>query len=68
MYSADAAVSSTADAIRNLFVAQGWMPYGKAGDSDFFKQNAILATVDRLVRARAGREDHDPVFESTDFG
>ena len=29
---------------RNLFVAQGWVPYGKAGDSDFFKQNAILAT------------------------
>jgi hypothetical protein len=44
MYSADAAVSATADAIRNLFVAQGWVPYGKAGDSDFFKQNAIVAT------------------------
>ena len=44
MYSTDAAVPATADAIRNLFVAQGWTPYGKAGDSDFFKQNAILAT------------------------
>ena len=44
MYSTDAAVPATADAIRNLFVAQGWVPYGKAGDSDFFKQNAILAT------------------------
>ena len=44
MYSTDAAVPATADACRNLFVAQGWTPYGKAGDSDFFKQNAILAT------------------------
>ena len=45
MYSTQADVAATADAIRNLFVAQGWVPYGKAGDSDFFKQNAILATV-----------------------
>ena len=44
MYSTEATVPATADAIRNLFVAQGWVPYGKAGDSDFFKQNAILAT------------------------
>ena len=44
MYSTEAAVTATADSIRNLFVAQGWVPYGKAGDSDFFKQNAILAT------------------------
>ena len=44
MYTTDAAVPATADAIRNLFVAQGWVPYGKAGDSDFFKRNAILAT------------------------
>ena len=44
MYETDAAVPATADAIRNLFVAQGWVLYGKAGDSDFFKQNANLAT------------------------
>jgi len=44
MYSTEAALPATADACRNLFVAQGWTPYGKAGDSDFFKQNAILAT------------------------
>ena len=43
MYTTDAAVPATAEAIRNLFVAQGWVPYGKAGDSDYFKQNAILA-------------------------
>jgi hypothetical protein len=44
MYDTEAALPVTADACRNLFVAQGWTPYGKAGDSDFFKQNAILAT------------------------
>ena len=44
MYTTDAAVAATADAIRNAFIAQGWVPYGKAGDSDYFKQNAILAT------------------------
>jgi hypothetical protein len=44
MYTTDAAVPATAEAIRNLFIAQGWVPYGKAGDSDYFKQNAILAT------------------------
>ena len=44
MYTTDAAMPATADAIRNLFVAQGWVPYGKAGDSDYFKQNAIVAT------------------------
>ena len=56
MYDTEAAVPATADAIRNLFVAQGWVPYGKAGDSDFFKQNAILATVTvSSAPARAGR-------------
>ena len=44
MYSTDVAVPATADAVRNLFFARGWVPYGKAGDSDYFKQNAILAT------------------------
>ena len=44
MYSTEAAVSATADACRNAFLAKGWVPYGKAGDSDFFKQNAILVT------------------------
>jgi len=44
MYSTDVAVPATAHAIRNLFFGQGWVPYGKAGDSDYFKQNAILAT------------------------
>ena len=44
MYATEAAVSATADACRKLFLAQGWVPYGDAGDSAFFKQNAILVT------------------------
>ncbi len=44
MYATEAAVPATADACRNLLVAQGWVPYGDAGDSAIFKQNAILAT------------------------
>jgi hypothetical protein len=44
MYSTDATVAATADAIRNLFVAQGWVSYGDAGDTAIFKQNANLVT------------------------
>ena len=44
MYETAAAVPATADACRNLFVAQGWVPYGNGGDSAMFKQNAILVT------------------------
>ncbi len=44
MYSTEATVAATADACRNLFVAQGWVPYGDAGDSAVFKQNANLVT------------------------
>jgi hypothetical protein len=44
MYSTDAAVPATVDTCRNLLVAQGWVPYGNAGDSATFKQNAILVT------------------------
>lgn len=38
---ADAPVDKTAEACRKLLVAQGWEPYGTAGDSQFFKQNAV---------------------------
>jgi len=44
MYETEAAVPATVDACRNLFIAQGWVPYGDAGDSAVFKQNANLAT------------------------
>ena len=44
MYETAAAMPATVDACRNLFVAQGWVPYGDAGDSVMFKQNANLVT------------------------
>ena len=44
MYETQVAVAATADACRNLFLAQGWVPYGDAGDSAFFKKNAMLVT------------------------
>ena len=40
----EAAVPATAAACRNLFLAQGWVPYGDAGHTAIFKQNAILVT------------------------
>jgi hypothetical protein len=44
LYSAEAAVPATTAACRNVFLAKGWVPYGVAADSAFFKQNAILVT------------------------
>jgi hypothetical protein len=44
MYETAAAVPATADAVRNSFIAQGWISYGDAPDTAVFKKNAILAT------------------------
>ena len=44
MYTVDTTVPATAEAIRNAFVAQGWVPYGKDPDTPIFKQNAILVS------------------------
>jgi hypothetical protein len=44
IYATEAAAAATADSCRNLFVTQGWVPYGTAGDSAIFKQNANLVT------------------------
>ena len=54
MYATEAAVPATADACRNLFLAQGWVPYGDAGDSAVFKQNAILVTATVVGRTAQG--------------
>jgi hypothetical protein len=42
------------DTVRKLFLAQGWMPYGSAGDSAFYKQNAILVTATVSVAPAQG--------------
>lgn len=42
MYVTDASVEETKSAVRKLLSAEGWQPYGSAGDTQSFKQNAIL--------------------------
>ena len=37
----DASVDETAATVRKLLLDQGWQPYGTAGDSMHFKQNAV---------------------------
>lgn len=54
MYATEAAVPATAEACRNLFLAQGWVLYGGAGDSAEFKQNAIVVTATVSVAPAQG--------------
>src|SRR5262249_42292541 len=41
VYQTDAARDDTAKTCRELLLARGWQPYGTAGDSLIFKQNAV---------------------------
>lgn len=43
------AAEKTAGALRKLLTAQGWQPYGAAGDTQFYKQNAVLLTARAAV-------------------
>jgi hypothetical protein len=45
MFLSTAPVPVTKDECRKLLTAQGWQPYGTAGDVQFFKQNAVRLTV-----------------------
>jgi hypothetical protein len=45
MYVTDAAVATTADACRKLLLGDSWIAYGSAGDSNYYKQNAIRIEV-----------------------
>jgi hypothetical protein len=54
MYATETAVPTTAEACRNLFLAQGWVLYGGAGDSAEFKQNAIVVTATVSVAPAQG--------------
>ena len=54
MYDTETGAPATADAVRKLFLAQGWIPYGSAGDSAFYKQNAILVTATVSVAPAQG--------------
>jgi hypothetical protein len=44
MYVTEVAVPTTADACRKLLLSQDWVPYGAAGDSAYYKRNAIQVT------------------------
>lgn len=44
MYSSVASVEATTAACHKLLLAQGWMPYGRAGETQFFRLNAIRLT------------------------
>ena len=54
MYVTEANVTATADAIRKLLLSQGWVPYGAAGDSANFKQNAIRVSATVSVAPAQG--------------
>ena len=44
MYSTEVSVEKTTETCRKLLLAQGWLPYGKAGETQFYKQNAVRLT------------------------
>jgi hypothetical protein len=44
IFLSEAAQKKVADACRKLLIDKGWEPYGVAGDSQFFRQNAIRLT------------------------
>lgn len=45
MFLTDAPIAATVEACRAPLLAAGWQPYGNAGDTSYYKQNAILITV-----------------------
>jgi hypothetical protein len=44
MFVTNTPVAQTLETCRKLLLAKGWQPYGTAGDSLFFKQNAVRLT------------------------
>jgi hypothetical protein len=53
-YVSDAPAKQTAEAIQTLLTAQGWQPYGTAGDSQYFKKNAVKITARSAVAPGQG--------------
>ena len=51
-YTTDASVEDTAAALRKLLAAQGWEPYGAAGDVQYYRQKAIRLSA-RVLSAPA---------------
>jgi hypothetical protein len=60
----------TAETCRKLLMAKGWQPYGKAGDSMYFKQNAVrLNARVSAAPAQGGKTviDYSTVLMSVDL-
>jgi hypothetical protein len=56
MYVTEAAVPATADTCRKLLLAKGWVPFGGAGDSAYYKRNAIqVAATVSAAPAQGGK-------------
>lgn len=45
MYTVGEPVAATAETSQQLLLAAGWQPYGSAGDTRYYKQNAVLLQV-----------------------
>ncbi len=55
-YVTDKSVQETSEALRTLLTAEGWEPFGKAGDSLYFKKNAVkLSAWPSVAPAQGGR-------------
>jgi len=70
MYVADLPADQATDACRKLLLADGWQPYGKAGDAEFFKRNAVkLTAFIRAAPAQGGKTaiNYSTVLMSVDL-
>ena len=66
----EAPVAETAEACRKLLLGSGWEPYGDAGDTRFFKQNAVrLAARVSSAPAQGGKTviDYSTLLMSVDL-
>jgi hypothetical protein len=55
-YVTETPAKQTGEALRTLLTAQGWQPYGSAGDSQDFKQNAVkLSAWSRAAPGQGGK-------------
>jgi len=68
MYVTDAAVADTKDACQKLLLADGWVPFGGAGDCSYYKQNAMRFEATVSSAPAQGRQNNDLVFRAFDVG
>ncbi|AGA28177.1 hypothetical protein [Singulisphaera acidiphila] len=69
-YLTESPVAETAQACRKLLLESGWEPYGDAGDTHFFKQNAVrLAARVTSAPAQGGKTviDYSTLLMSVDL-